>query len=637
MATYRHRYVDPDAAGTPADGSTWAKAYRSLSTAENAEDNSGNIVSSDEIVVFHCRSSGGTADATATTFTGWTTDATRFIVIVAEAVNTSYGGGSSETTDTGRHHGLWSDTHYRLEAANASALTISEDYVRVDGLQVGKSASSASFQGAIVFSSITATDNDLWVSNCLVRQPGNASYTEPGIYVIDTDAITRIWNCIVYGLGTNAGNSNAAISFGGATGYIYGCTLIGGAYGLRVGSGTVTAKNCYARGSGGGYSNAGTLNLTTCAASDTTGEPAGLDNIAYTTANFVNVTAGSIDLHLAQGSALYDVGTDTSGDSAPLNFTTDIDGDTRTAWSVGADEGVPNTTPLTGSSPSSVWAAAAIALVAGTVALSGTSPSTAWTPAAATFAATTALSGTSPAATWTPAGLNLTVEPLALSGAAPAATWAGVAIELEPGTVALSGPSPGATWQAAAIDLEVAGQTLSGTSPAATWNLPALSLVSEGGPQNLSGTSAAAAWLVPALNLEAGSVALSGTSPSTAWAVPALSLASTTALVGVEPAATWSVPSLALQASAVALSGANPVATWTVASVDLYASSQQDLIGVSPVSVWTVPTLRVVPGPRVLALVGSVGASLVIPGTAAEEHALVGSARMTAEFGGSTG
>jgi hypothetical protein len=78
--------------------------------------------------------------------------------------------------------------------------------------------------------------------------------------------------------------------------------------------------------------------MTTCASSDTTGST-GLQNIAYDTTNFTNVTAGSEDLHIPTGSALKDVGTDTSGDAAPMNFTTDIDGETRSGtWDVGADE-----------------------------------------------------------------------------------------------------------------------------------------------------------------------------------------------------------------------------------------------------------------------------------------------------------
>jgi hypothetical protein len=132
---------------------------------------------------------------------------------------------------------------------------------------------------------------------------------------------------------------------------IYNCTIINtAAYpALWRQSETWTAKNCYAA-SNGGAAYSGTITKTTCASSDATGS-AGLQNIVLNTTNFTNVTAGSEDFHLPAGSALIDVGTDTSGDAAPLNFTDDIDGVTRTGtWDIGADEyvaaGVVLTSPV---------------------------------------------------------------------------------------------------------------------------------------------------------------------------------------------------------------------------------------------------------------------------------------------------
>jgi hypothetical protein len=99
----------------------------------------------------------------------------------------------------------------------------------------------------------------------------------------------------------------------------------------------MTCKNCYARADPG-YAYSGTITKTTCASADTTGS-AGLQNIAVNTTNFTNVTAGAENFDLPLGSALIDVGTDTSGDAAPLNFTTDIVARTRGAtWDIGAFE-----------------------------------------------------------------------------------------------------------------------------------------------------------------------------------------------------------------------------------------------------------------------------------------------------------
>ena len=60
--------------------------------------------------------------------------------------------------------------------------------------------------------------------------------------------------------------------------------------------------------------------------------------VALDTDTFVNVTGGSEDFHLAAGtgSALYGTGA-APGGSAPLNYTTDIDGETVATWCIGAD------------------------------------------------------------------------------------------------------------------------------------------------------------------------------------------------------------------------------------------------------------------------------------------------------------
>jgi hypothetical protein len=48
-----------------------------------------------------------------------------------------------------------------------------------------------------------------------------------------------------------------------------------------------------------------------------------------THAGFTNITAATADYHIVAASPLVGVGTDTSGDAAPMNFSTDIDGQAR--------------------------------------------------------------------------------------------------------------------------------------------------------------------------------------------------------------------------------------------------------------------------------------------------------------------
>ena len=71
MATTVTKIVDPDN-GTGTD-------YTSLSAWEAGMQK--DLVSADEISVAKCRCTGGTADTTAFSINGWTTDATRYIKI----------------------------------------------------------------------------------------------------------------------------------------------------------------------------------------------------------------------------------------------------------------------------------------------------------------------------------------------------------------------------------------------------------------------------------------------------------------------------------------------------------------------------------------------------------------------------
>jgi len=262
------------------------------------------------------------ADTTAVTISGVTTTAANYILIRA--------------IGQARHQGVWTSSAYRLLIASAIAIRLIDDHVRLDGLQLGKSSSSSNTQPVVRVEN-SGLDNAFHISHCIIKQAGNNSFTEAGIHINSADSKLKAWNCIIYGSGTNTNNNNSAIAMGGnQTLEVYSCTLIGGQNGLYRGSGTVTAKNCYARGNAAAYS--GTMTLTTCASADTTGS-AGLQNIPHSTATFVSVTAGSQDYHLAVGSALLGAGTDTSGEAAPLDFAHDIDGQARsTPWDIGADD-----------------------------------------------------------------------------------------------------------------------------------------------------------------------------------------------------------------------------------------------------------------------------------------------------------
>lgn len=288
-----------------------ARKYNTLTAAE--ADIAGTLAAPAVINIIGDWSAAG-ADTTAVHFSGATTSAANYVLV--------------RTIGEARHGGVWSDGYYRLYVANASAMRVSYNHFRVDGLQIGKSASSANAQRGLWFDG-SSTSGVRWVSNCIIRLSYSNAFYEMGIYVAGGAASdNKIWNCIVYGFGSPASTFGDAVQFA-ANASIYNCTVIGG-YNCynRATTVNITAKNCY----GGNAVNEnflGTIAKTTCAVSDTDSDGNTIDNIPADATTFVNVTPGSEDFRLADGSLLIGEGTDTSGDAAPLDFTTDIAGKTK--------------------------------------------------------------------------------------------------------------------------------------------------------------------------------------------------------------------------------------------------------------------------------------------------------------------
>jgi hypothetical protein len=308
------KIIDPDnGAGTD---------YTSLSAWEAAQQ--GDLTGArNEIAIAKCRSTGGTADTASLVISGWTTSSTQYIKIW------------TDPTETYRHNGTWqTGNKYKLEITGSSSnIFLYNSNIFLDGLQI-KSINPGQTYAAI---EVEANYSYITISNCVILGAATSD-TFNGILQLSTGTV-NIFNTIVVDLGSN-GSSNPIYLNAAGVMNLYNSTVLGTLSGNGIhqaSSGTLTAKNCYSRGYPG-YAYYGTITKTTCASSDTTGS-IGLQNIAYSTANFTNVTAGSEDFHLPLGSALIKVGTNTSGESAPLNFTTDIDGQNRkNTWDIGADE-----------------------------------------------------------------------------------------------------------------------------------------------------------------------------------------------------------------------------------------------------------------------------------------------------------
>jgi len=219
--------------------------------------------------------------------------------------------------------GVYSTSAYRLELSGTGTTTAP---MGIENTAINLNLSGMQFQntgtsnvaGATAITSNNAST--ITLINCILKAPryGMTSSANGGTYVMQ--------NCICIPHSASVGNGGIAAS--GGTWTVYNCNFISPIYGINNAAGTVTAINCYASGASNAYQ--GTITKTTCASADTTGS-IGLQNIAYSTANFTNVTSGSENFALVPGSALIGVGTNESG-----TFTTDITGATRATWDVGA-------------------------------------------------------------------------------------------------------------------------------------------------------------------------------------------------------------------------------------------------------------------------------------------------------------
>jgi hypothetical protein len=175
---------------------------------------------------------------------------------------------------------VYATENYRLVAANSTPLIIADDYMRVTGLQIYRTATHSDLIAAVHVTDHTGAA-DFRLSASIIRVAANDSYTQPPVPINSTNMTAYLWN----------GHSTCA---------------------------------------------------TTGASSDET-VPSRLQNIAMKKTTFTNVTAGREALHIPFNSALIDVGTDTYADSSPMDFPTDVGDVARTApWDIGADEYAPS-------------------------------------------------------------------------------------------------------------------------------------------------------------------------------------------------------------------------------------------------------------------------------------------------------
>ncbi len=242
------------------------------------------------------------ADTTEVSISGLTTDSNHYIRIYTPT-NTS-----TEANQTQRHDGKWNDTKYSLTAGptGVGALTIQIGFVYLDGMQIYHNGASPTAEASAVLTQGSASGDEY------TKTTIENSILKGGLYALrlGTSCKRALYtqNVVAYGA-TIAAVVNAGPTY--ATAYHDQLTAMGGTYGLYGDSGWTKCRNCYAYGSTIAYKidTATQTEIVNSASSDTSGTT-GLQNIAFNTANFTNVTTGSEDFHLSLDSALIGAGID---------------------------------------------------------------------------------------------------------------------------------------------------------------------------------------------------------------------------------------------------------------------------------------------------------------------------------------
>jgi hypothetical protein len=277
--------------------------------------NTSDLVAGNYILNIPCYYDSG-MDMTAVNISNLNTDANNYIKIYTP-VSTS-----TEANSNQRHGGILSGTKYTFNGGTVYStghLVISVNYLRIEGLQFA--ITGGGYDYAILISPPSNT-TDIRINNNIIkgylgakagiRYSGGTAYVFNNLIYNFTDS--SVYGCL-YSTNWDTGSK----------GYFYSNTL----YGCYKGISSPAANNAYIKNNGIASS---TIPITGNF----------VVKVANSTSTPVFVNAAGENFHLQSADTVWrQQGVNTSAESSPLNFMTDIDWQNRPAtgaWDIGSDE-----------------------------------------------------------------------------------------------------------------------------------------------------------------------------------------------------------------------------------------------------------------------------------------------------------
>ena len=269
------------------------------------------------ILTIECYTKASGDTTAASTGTGYTTSVDYYINITVPTAE--------------RHLGVWSTSKYYLSinVSNYGALEVYENYTRMTGLQVAVNGTGDDDRCGI---RIDGAGYCL-IDKCIVRRLSSSNICQGIRFGNASSLYCDIRNSYIYGFGVGDWYAGISCDDTSSNIKIQNCTISGNYYGINGNSLVVT--NCAVFNNVDDF--LGTMTISYCASDDGGGtnsvniSPGATEADDWANA-FVDYANG--DFHIKNtSSVLYNAGNDLSG-----TFTTDIDGDTRSNWDIGADE-----------------------------------------------------------------------------------------------------------------------------------------------------------------------------------------------------------------------------------------------------------------------------------------------------------